>query len=163
LPLIVEIGQRRFVGPDNGLLSRLAGDRRFSRIDWQPSALSNTFHGRDLFAPVGARLAARLPVAATPLSASGRVGVDWPDVLERVIYIDDFGNVVLGIPAQGIDPNGRILVSGQSLAFAPRFGAVPLGTPFWYRNSLDLVEIAVNGGSAATRLSLAIGDAVLIQ
>ncbi len=58
-PLIVEAEGRRFVGPDNGLFSaviRKASDPRAWRIDWRPEHLSASFHGRDLFAPVAARL-----------------------------------------------------------------------------------------------------------
>jgi S-adenosylmethionine hydrolase len=163
LPLIVETAQRRFVGPDNGLLSRLGPDCKVSRIDWRPPVLSNTFHGRDLFAPVGARLAGGLPVAASPVPVAAMLGADWPGRLERVVYIDDFGNAMLGIPAEQMDLGRRVLVADAVLTYASRFGAMPRGVPFWYRNSIGLVEIAEYDGSAAARLSLAIGDPVLIQ
>ena len=55
--LIVETATMTFVGPDNGLLSRLPKIRWVARIDWRPASLSASFHGRDLFAPVAARLA----------------------------------------------------------------------------------------------------------
>lgn len=163
LPVIAELGGRRFVGPDNGLFSRLEGDRRVWRIDWRPPALSNTFHGRDLFAPVGARLAAGLEIPRTPVPGQALIGDDWTGRLERVVYVDDYGNAMLGIPAQGIDLKSIIRVGGQHVSFAPRFGAVAPGTPFWYRNSVDLVEIAVNGESAAARFSLVLGDPVAVD
>src|SRR5262249_61914587 len=58
--LIVEADGRLYVGPDNGLFElvlRRAASRRVWQITWQPPALSASFHGRDLFAPIAARLA----------------------------------------------------------------------------------------------------------
>lgn len=163
LPLLVETAGRRYVGPDNGLLSRLPGERQVSRIDWRPQTLSETFHGRDLFVPVGARLACGLPVLTSPLPGQALVGDDWADVAPRVVYVDAYGNAMLGIPARYVDPSRKVVVAGQTLDCAARFGAVPPGTAFWYVNSLGLVEIAVNGGSAAARFALAIGDPVLLH
>jgi S-adenosyl-L-methionine hydrolase (adenosine-forming) len=71
-PLVVEADGRHFVGPDNGLfaiLARRAGAPRCWTIDDKPARLSPTFHGRDLFAPVAARLAAG--GASTPVHWSG--------------------------------------------------------------------------------------------
>jgi S-adenosyl-L-methionine hydrolase (adenosine-forming) len=163
LPLLVEVEGRRYVGPDNGLLSRLEGERRVSRIDWRPPILSRTFHGRDLFAPVGARLACGLPVDLSPVSVPVLVGDDWADWLARVVYIDGFGNAMLGVPGRCMDSAQKVIVSGTALSCAGRFGAVAEGEAFWYPNSSGMVEIAVNGGSAAERFSLAIGDPVLLQ
>jgi len=59
-PLMVEADGRRYVGPDNGLFEivwRRARRRRGGAITWRPERLSASFHGRDLFAPVAARLA----------------------------------------------------------------------------------------------------------
>ena len=55
--LIVDTDGLTLVGPDNGLLSRVDGIRRVHRIEWRPDALSTSFHGRDLFVPVAARIA----------------------------------------------------------------------------------------------------------
>ncbi|MHA1114521.1 MAG: SAM-dependent chlorinase/fluorinase, partial [Alphaproteobacteria bacterium] len=65
-PLIVEADGRRFVGPDNGLFEIVTARHR--RIDWRPARLSTSFHGRDLFAPVAARLARAEFPPATPVA-----------------------------------------------------------------------------------------------
>src|SRR5581483_10791489 len=67
--LIVRADGRTYVGPDNGLLHvvwQRARSRECRAIDWRPARLSASFHGRDLFAPVAARLACGEAVDATP-------------------------------------------------------------------------------------------------
>lgn len=161
--LIVEAGGRRFVGPDNGLLSRLPSIERVARILWRPEAISASFHGRDLFAPVAARLAAGQPVDGAPVPAHAMVGADWPGSLAQVIYIDGYGNAMTGLLAADLAPDRGLRVGEWRLAAARTFSDVPPGRPFWYPNSQGLVEIAINGASAAHRLSLALGDGILID
>lgn len=163
LPLVVRADGRSFVGPGNGLFELVM--RRAERasaeiIDWSPPQLSHSFHGRDLFAPVAAMLATGLE---PPLRAAAeRHGADWPDDLPEAIYTDRFGNVMTGLRAASIDA-GAIVVAGDTrLRAAATFVDVPPGRPFWYENSLGLVEIAVNRGSAARTLGLEVGDAIEI-
>ena len=160
--IVAEIGGRRFVGPDNGLLSILwqrARRRKCWRIAWRPRPLSASFHGRDLFAPVAAAL------------ATGRVPRGWlapkarPDVLlpasdlAQVIYIDHYGNAVTGIRFTNRD--GFLRVGKRRLGYARTFEAAH--GPFWYENSMGLVEIALPRGSAAKRLGLRVGSPVRPQ
>ncbi len=161
--LILEADGRHYVGPDNGLLSVIAAravERRWWRILWRPRALSDSFHGRDLFAPVAALL------AAGKLAQGEREAIIAPatefgagDAAE-VIYIDHYGNACTGLRA-GRAPQDAILVArGTRLSFARVFSAAPPGVGFWHQNSYGLVEIAVNFGSAAQLLGLSIGDEV---
>ncbi len=161
--VIVEVDGRRLVGPDNGLFAvaaAQAGAVGVERITWRPAALSASFHGRDLFAPVAAHLAAGTPRATAP---AGLTAAD-PAPRDRVVYIDGFGNAMTGIPADALAPEARIGTGGDTATIGPArtFGAVPAGTPFWYRNSLDLVEIAVNRGDAARDLALTLNAQVWI-
>jgi S-adenosylmethionine hydrolase len=161
--LIVESGGRAFVGPDNGLLSRLAvldAAATAWRIDWQPPRLSATFHGRDIFAPVAGILSIGQAVPRSRLAIADMVGADWPEQLAEVIYIDHFGNAMTGLRAGQADPGLQLTISGQRLHFAATYGDVGEGESFWYANSCGLVEIAVNQGSAAEQLNLAIGSLV---
>lgn len=163
-PVIVEADGRYFVGPGNGLFN-VVGQRaertRCWTIEWRPERLSATFHGRDLFAPVTARLAR----GEWPTCREKSDWLEsWPADLAEVIYIDGFGNAMTGLRAAGITPASIIEVEGIHLRHGRTFGEVPPGSPFWYENANGLVEIAVNGGSAAARLGLRPGDPLtLIQ
>ncbi len=170
--LVVEADGRWFVGPDNGLfepLSAAAGEPRWWVIDWRPASLSATFHGRDLFAPVAARLARGEPPPGTPVAASWPAGDVAGDAAgdaagaERVIYIDAYGNAMTGIDAAAVPLGARIEAGGRSLQAARTFSEVPEGGAFWYHNSIGLLEIAVNRGSAARVLGLSLGSPVRLM
>lgn len=159
-------GGRWFVGPENGLFEivvrRAASPARWWHLTWRPQRLSATFHGRDLFAPVAARLACggMPPGEERPIAALRRLA--WPDELAEVIYVDGFGNAMTGLlpPAE---PNAwRLRIGDRSLPPARTFGDVAPGVAFWYANANGLVEIAVNGGSAADALGLTIGSPVVL-
>lgn len=161
--LVVESGGLTYVGPDNGLLSRLPATARAWRIDWRPPRLSPSFHGRDLFAPVAARLAAGQAVARSALDPAAMRGADWPDELAQVVYIDHYGNCMTGLRAEKVSENSSFRIAGRAIGYAETFCRAAPGEPFWYRNSQGLVEIAANAGSAAALLSLAIGDETLLD
>ncbi|OQX46507.1 MAG: hypothetical protein B0D85_03625, partial [Candidatus Sedimenticola endophacoides] len=150
MPLLVRHRGNWFIGPDNGLLSRLGGT--VQRIDWRPERLSESFHGRDLFAPAAVRLCRGRELAVTPLDPQRPVGIGWPASLGEVVYIDHYGNAMCGLRAAGLDDAILLEAGGQRLRYARTFGEVEVGEPFWYRNSIGLVELAVNRGSAAARL-----------
>ena len=159
--VVVEAEGRWYAGPDNGLLSVVAARAesfRVWRIDWRAERLSATFHGRDLFAPIAAAIA----VGAAPIDklvevAALDVVFDAGD-LARVIYIDHYGNAWTGL--RGIDAAARLVAKGVELARADTYGSVERDQPFWYVNSVGLVEMAVNRGSAAAALGLAVGERV---
>ena len=157
-PVIAEIDRQRFVGPDNGLfeiVARQGSPARFRRITWLPDTLSPTFHGRDLFAPVAARLASGRAVESEPLPEARRP--DWPDDLREVIYVDSFGNATTGMRIVHLPRTARIGIKGHVLDYAPTFSELPEESPFWYENSSGLVGIAVNRASAHKILGVEIG------
>lgn len=164
--LVVDADGRRYVGPDNGLFElvarRAAADPRWWTITWRPQRLSATFHGRDWFAPVAARLALGHAPPGEPAAGDAFRCRDWPDDLAEVVYIDGFGNAMTGLRASVVDPGARLAVAGQRLARARTFGDVRRGEPFWYENANGLVEIAVNQGRAADVLALRPGSPVAI-
>lgn len=162
LPVVLEADGRWFVGPDNGLLNTAASwavERKWRVIEWRPQRCSASFHGRDLFAPIAAKLAsgdrcwAHREYAGPDLAG-------WPAAMPEIVYIDRYGNAITGI-RYGEYCDGRMLtVHGHRLGQARTFSAVEVGTAFWYCNSMGLVEVAVNQGRAATQLALEIGDPV---
>ncbi|MFQ5534985.1 MAG: S-adenosyl-l-methionine hydroxide adenosyltransferase family protein [Sphingomonadales bacterium] len=178
-PVVARAGGRWFAGPGNGLFEivmRRAANSRLWRIADKPDRLSASFHGRDLFAPVAARLARRLAetrppisdppdIAVKPFPDRPRPGADWPDDLWEVIYVDHFGNAMTGVRSAtlfghevleiGTDDGARLCID-----HARTFSDRPLGAPFWYCNALGLVEIAINKGRADRRLGLRIGSPV---
>ncbi len=159
-PVALRADGYRFVGPDNGLLSVFAArarDKQAFRIEWIPESLSTSFHGRDLFAPVAARLAVeRVPEGwLAPLPG---LSVDFGDAdLAEVIYVDHYGNARSGLRARNAPREAQLVVNGRPLRYARVFSEAPDGTPFWYENSEGLIEIAMNRASAAERLRLEIG------
>ncbi len=164
-PLILRADERWFVGPDNGLFEPIARRARSLEawaISLEPERLSASFHGRDLFAPVAAGLARGEPAPGAPIDAASVRRPDWPDDLERIVYIDRFGNGMTGMRAAGVLRTALIRVAGRTLTFAPTFSAVPRGQAFWYENANGLAEIAVNQGSAAECLGLSLGAPVSV-
>lgn len=164
--LLVEADGQRLIGPDNGLLEipmrRAENMARFT-LQWRPEGLSASFHGRDLFAPAAARWRKGRRPACTPALPfpDTRPGADWPDDLDEVLYLDGFGNAMTGLRVATLpDPVRLSLADGTAPPRARTFSDVPQNFGFWYENSLGLAEVAVNGGSAAAKYGLRVGDKV---
>ncbi len=163
-PLVVKADERWYVGPDNGLLS-VVGARAAKgdcwRIVWQPEQLSDSFHGRDLFAPVAATLALQGSLPKGWFEHAGEFDVEFGgDDLPEIIYVDHYGNAHTGIRARGIPREARLQIGERRLSYARVYSEVTEGEAFWYENSQGLVEIAVNCGHAAQLLNFRIGDRV---
>ena len=179
---------RLLVGPDNGLL--LPAAERFGGVveaieisgsAWRLEPVSATFHGRDVFAPVTARLAAGEPLAAAgdPLDPAelvvlGRteaeVGADG-SAIARVVAVDSFGNVQLDLAHEQLPQTGlrlgrrsRIEIGGREFEalFAHAFADVAAGEIVLYEDAARMLAIAVNTGDAAEELVLRPGDEVRI-
>lgn len=171
LPLVLRAGGRWFVGPDNGLLApswrRGTAEGRVAwRIDWRPPALSASFHGRDLFAPVAAMLArgVRPGSAALPATPMPRpiIGADGPPDLAEIIYIDAYGNALTGLRAASVPADAGLALGRHRFARARTFSDVAPGTAFAYENAHGLMEIAVNQGRAEALEGVAIGARVVV-
>jgi S-adenosylmethionine hydrolase len=160
LPIMVRTEKHLFVGPDNGLFIPIAHHSKSCEIEtitWRPRQLSNTFHGRDLFAPVAAKLANGENVEGSSLMPHKLVGYDSPINTKRIIYIDNYGNAMTGINSKEVDEDTVFSVNGSSLHYARTFSSTLIGQSFWYRNSMGMVEFAVNRGNAANLLKLDLG------
>ena len=161
--VIIKVDECHYIGPDNGLFEILA--RRYSgsvqAITWRPEFLSTSFHGRDLFAPVAARVASGIEVEVQP-AALGDFSA-WPDELEEIVYIDHYGNVISGVRGESVSTEQQLEVAGLIIGCANTFSDLAVGELFWYRNANGLLEIAANQGSAADLLGIAVGDPVLIK
>jgi S-adenosylmethionine hydrolase len=163
-PMVHEADGRWFVGPGNGLFDVIlarSNEVKSWEITWRPEKLSNSFHGRDLFAPVAARLARGVPpdgeLVENPEIVIGPG--DWP----CVIYIDHFGNAMTGVRAANVAPESKLNIGAYTLERAETFADVPIGQAFWYENANELVEIAVNQGRASEILSIELGNKISIS
>jgi S-adenosylmethionine hydrolase len=163
-PTVLSCDDRWYVGPDNGLFEILR--RRAMKTDnqvilWQPESLSASFHGRDLYAPVAAKLLAGETVQMRPEAALRFP--DWPDDLAEIIYIDHFGNTMTGLRAATLPASAVLHLKGRALRRLKTFAEASPGEGFWYENANGLAEIAVNQGHAAQVYNLVIGDPVRVM
>jgi len=157
----------RFVAPDNGLLSFMPKGARFVSLP-VPASAAATFHGRDVFAPVAARLAtgAELSAAGEPISDPCYEPLPAPrhdhlSVIGEVIYVDRFGTLVSNIPGDAVQPGARIRVEGTEAGSLRRtFRDVARGALVAFVGSGGTIEIAVRDGSAARQLGAGVGAEV---
>lgn len=176
-------GESFLVGPDNGLLTlaakRLGGVAEAVDVSATPLRLeppARTFHGRDVFAPVAAHLAAGRPLASAgePLDPGELVELELPtpelaqgEARAHVLYADRFGNLVLDVPAGELAFGEALSVEAGGAAhgarFAPTFGAVGVGELVLYDDSSGRLALAVNQGSAAELLGVGRDDVIVIR
>lgn len=163
--LALQIDRRWFVGPDNGLFSVLLNrgeEITTKEIHWRPDQLSDSFHGRDLFAPVAARLAKGVDDGIETIEAGALVMPDWPDELSEVIYLDSFSNAITGLTATDLPETTVLEVAGYQCQYTRTFAEAGPGRLFWYRNSNGLVEIAMNQAGASEKTGIRVGDTIRI-
>ena len=160
--VVLQADGQTFVGPDNDLLNTVAvqaQNRQWSEIIWKPEYCSMSFHGRDIFAPVAAKLA--INAAYELLQPFDRNDLnDWPQDLAEVIYFDYYGNAMTGLRYRSAFSGKTLTVDGIAIKQADTFSAVEEHQAFWYKNSSGLVEIAVNKGRAEQQLNLKLGTQI---
>jgi S-adenosyl-L-methionine hydrolase (adenosine-forming) len=179
---------RLMVGPDNGLLSlaaiRAGGvveavDIAHSSFRLEP--VSATFHGRDIFAPVAARLAAgaSLADAGEPCDPEGLVRLSLPEprlepglAFVHALYVDRFGNVGLNVNHEelaelGLKLGRRVRLKARNeeleINYVRTFADVAEGEPLVYEDAYRRLSVAVSHGNAAERLHLRVGDELQIS
>lgn len=176
------LGGRRhtFVGPDNGVLPLVLDGAQADRavvLDepayWGAPSPSPTFHGRDVFGPVAAALASGTPLGAVGTEAGPLTPMHWPlprrddqGIDGMVVHIDRFGNCVTNITHADVDAYaaGRPFKCYVGTAVVQRhletYGRTSPGEPLTLFGSSGLLEVAVNGGDAASLLSVERGSSV---
>jgi S-adenosyl-L-methionine hydrolase (adenosine-forming) len=179
--IAVQTANGFFVGPDNGILSwalardRILAIRQLENPKYFLQPVSRTFHGRDIFAPVAARLDRGLPLARLGRELTEIVRFPWPKAIRQgdefrgeIVYIDRFGNAITNIEAEMLPTQGASACKvkvGRKLQCRLRefYRAAPENKPVALIGSTELLEIAVNGGSAAERFKLKIGEKVVVR
>ncbi len=175
--LYLENKGHRFLAPDNGVLSGLldSPDRLLSVEDESLflSNISSTFHGRDIFAPVAARLISGLDPAELGPEAHDPVTLEWPEPagdegrLEGcVLYIDVYGNIVTNFDESHVvsmKPSCRVFLKGNEIGVTRNsYVDVEKGEKLALINSYGLLEIAVREGNAARKFGVGTGDEVTL-
>ncbi|MET7423755.1 SAM-dependent chlorinase/fluorinase [Dactylosporangium sp. NPDC005555] len=176
-PIAIEAVDGGFlVGPDNGLLipaaEALGGIRHavhLTNTAWFAPQVSRTFHGRDVFAPVAARLAsgAGLPAAGSEAAALVRLApphlLALPDgVSAEVLTVDRFGNLQLACVDGGLLDHRLLEINGRPAVVGGTFGDAAPGGLVVFTDSAGHLAVAVNGGSAADVLQVRAGDHVTV-
>ncbi len=167
------------VGPDNGLLcwaaDALGGIETavsLENADWFRHPVSRTFHGRDVFAPVAARLATGAPLSQAGPALDPAALVRLPDPVvtvgdgwleAEVLTTDRFGNVQLAADGSALERLGDLLtVEGTPAVRGGTFADAENGQVVVFTDSADRVTVAVNGGRASVLLAVRPGDRVRI-
>ena len=179
--IVVQTANYFFVGPDNGVLSlalaheKIKAAHQITNEQLFLHPVSNTFHGRDVFAPVAANLSKGLPLGKVGSLIKEFVKLNWPEpqraansIKGEIVYIDRFGNAITNISNATLAPlaesSCEIFVRGKPLcALQPFYQAVPQGNPVAVPGSSGFLELAVNGGSAAEQFKLKVAETVIVR
>ena len=182
-PLAAQAAGHYFVGPDNGLFTRVFRRdpsfevRRITNRDYMASRVSFTFHGRDIFAPAAAALASGAPLASFGPRMASPVAIDAEDATQtapgivsgKIVHIDQFGNAITNVGMDLVDGVMReggfqkVEVSHRAArararlhayGHAPDGGAICVTVGSW-----NTLEFFIKGGNAAVK-GFVVGDHV---
>ena len=182
--VVIGTGHGVFIGPDNGLFSHVLADQNaingdstalrgvsaveLTNPEYRLETVSNTFHGRDVFAPAAAHFArgVQLEGFGPPLEHVALLPNSLPvsrgrDVLGVILHVDRFGNAISNLRSRDLPPAptfevGGVEIEGLSTSYQDARINVIIG-------SSGFVEVAVQNGSAAGTLGLSIGDTILVR
>ncbi len=176
--IAAHLGNQLYVAPDNGLLTPLIQDAEERHLpitfvaldnpDYWLKSITGTFHGRDLFAPVGAHLAAGVPLEklGTVINNPVRLEMPAPEKTDtgwraHITLIDHFGNIRTDLRVDKVDANATIRIAGKEIkGLVKSYGHKEIGTLVALGDSGGYLEVAVVNGSAAKRLGGKVGDVV---
>jgi S-adenosylmethionine hydrolase len=176
--LAVQTEDYLFIAPDNGLLDYVLAEVRVKQMlevenpRLMRSQVSRTFHGRDIFAPAAAQLAAGFlytqvgPLASYRVPPSPFVLPDPPATQAvEIIYFDHFGNAItnLRLP-EPLPAVQSVRLGGQAIeGLVPSYAQAGAGQLLAIGGSHGLLEIAINQGNAQRELGLSYGDSVEVS
>jgi S-adenosylmethionine hydrolase len=188
-PILLETGLGKFyIGPDNGLFTYVLAREGFGhawKLDrpdyFRAEPASHTFHGRDIFGPVAAHLAAgtdpdrmgtALPEKSLTLLPVKEPSFAAGTISAQVLHIDHFGNVILNVPATGDVAEKlkegnlvKIMVGHESYSgpLVKTYGEVGRGRLILLYGGSGLLEIGMNQGSAAHLLKVEPGEVIFLR
>ena len=177
-PMAAAANGHIFVAPDNGVLSLvLKGNATAPQVyhitneSLFRNPVSNTFHGRDIFAPVAAHLARKTPIEAVGPRIVDFVKKPLPKPRPRggrlvgvVLRIDKFGNVITNLRRENLPSDFSIKVAGLSITrLCSSFSEAESGEFFAIEGSSVFIELALNQGSAAEKLNVGRGEEIELE
>jgi len=168
-------GNYCFVGPDNGIFTRImeaCPDSLWYEIDptrLPANTVSNTFHGRDIFAPAAAFFANGILPESFSKKINDAVKVDIPKpiitakrISGEIIDIDSFGNLIINISGESLGDKPKVILKGKKLRLGKFYADARPGNPIAYIGSLGLLEIALNGKRADKYFQVKVGTPVKV-
>ncbi len=180
-PLLIASEETFFVGPDNGIFSLVMEERAISQIvelsakSYHLQPTSNTFHGRDIFAPVAAYLSLGISAQAFGKRTEEFARLQWPRPQKKsgalegeIVYIDRFGNLITNIEARDLNSRniqdlrltlGSIEIRGLQSNYASGHDRDYITLI----NSWGFLEVATCNDSAQHRSGAKIGNSVIIE
>ena len=178
--IAIQLEQGYLVCPDNGICSGLLdAERVVTAVEltnaqyWRVANPSYTFHGRDIFAPVGAHLASGVLLSelGRTIAVDSLTRLDLPPVTIKpskiagcIQYIDRFGNLITDIPADLVrGKSWRVIIANITIDSGKTYSQVNLGENIAIVGSHGWIEIAVNGGNAQAQLNLTWQDPIQIE
>jgi S-adenosylmethionine hydrolase len=181
-PVLLKIEDRFYIGPDNGVFGllledfTLQGAWRLDNPEFFLPSVSQTFHGRDIFAPVAAHLAAGIPPASFGPTITDPEQRPFPPHYEetaelrgQVVWVDRFGNCITNLPNKVVSRWARgasyviQAASKRMTQVSTSYESTPEGEALALFNSVGLLEIACNQARADRSLGLAEGDSVVLK
>lgn len=178
--IAIQLQNGFLVGPDNGLFSGILNQHwAIAAVEltnsnyWRTSELSATFHGRDIFAPVGAHLASGVPLEelgiAIDLASLKQIPLADCTKTEGAIagtiqHIDHFGNLITNIPGHAVvGKRWSVAIAEFTIPGKQTYADSPPGNLFALVGSHGWVEVAVSGGSAYAQLHSPVGSSVQVR
>lgn len=175
--LLISDDRYFLLGPDNGVLTPVLESSpdckcyNITNEKFRLSSGSETFHGRDLFAPVASYLTLGIPPEEFGPEINDPMRLEYPeperignDIIGIVIDIDSFGNLVTNIPSEMVDEDTTIIICGHTIRGLSRsYADVPEKQPLAYIGSSGYLEVAINKGNAANYFGALIFEEVKIM
>lgn len=181
-PILVETEKDFFIGPDNGVLTLAAKNQGIKHVyeitnpKFMLPKISQTFHGRDIFAPAAAYLSKGIKpsefgpeVRKFTVPKFAKVAKKGDTLIGEVIHVDDFGNIITNFTVEHLKALGvedcvdlRLGSNRLTLKLCKAYAEVEAGKPLAIIGSHDFLEISVNMGSAARAFKVKVGDTVTL-
>lgn len=173
-PIYIDIGNYKFVGPNNGLFYYILKDTKISYKSYTINKenninISTTFHGRDLFTPAAIEIAKGNLKNLKPIEKEKLVLISALENKKSIItYIDGFGNIKTNVPFRGKYKKQKFLKIKihqkiHKIQVSNTFSEVAKGELLCYRGSNNTLEIAANLSSAEKVLKVNVGDNIFIE